>query len=97
MSDETPAAATEETKAPRRGVGTVAREAIAAGKSNEEALAAVKAEFPDSKTGLQTISWYRNSMRKVDSSIPSGREAKKAGEPAETPAAEGGEASDPLG
>lgn len=97
MSDETPAAATEETKAPRRGVGTVAREAIAAGKSNEEALAAVKAEFPDSKTGLQTISWYRNSMRKVDPSIPSGREAKKASEPAgeAAPATEG--EADPLG
>ncbi len=92
MSDETKPAAAEDPKTPKRGVGTVAREAIAAGKSNEEALAAVKAEFPDSKTGLQTISWYRNSMRKTDASIPSGREAKKSNEPA---GEAGGE--DPLG
>jgi hypothetical protein len=73
----------EEIKAPKRGVGTVAREAIAAGKTNQEALEAVQAEFPQSKTSLQTISWYRNSMRKTDKSIPSGRSVKKAAAPAE--------------
>ena len=96
MSDsETPAAAESTPKTPKRGVGAVAREALSRGLSNEEALAAVKAEFPDSKTGLQTISWYRNSMRKTDPSIPSGRDAKKAAEPA--PAAETKPAADPLG
>lgn len=89
MSDESAPAAAEKTKEPKRGVGTVAREAIAAGKSNEEALAAVKAEFPESKTGLQTISWYRNDMRKKDPSIPSGRDARKSDE---KPASEGDEA-----
>lgn len=73
----------EVKKAPRRGVGTVAKEAIAAGKTNEEALAAVQAEFPESKTSLQTISWYRNDMRKKNPAIPSGRQAKKANAPAE--------------
>lgn len=80
---------TKEPKAPRRGVGTVAKEAIAAGKTNEQALAAVQAEFPESKTSLQTISWYRNDMRKKDASVPSGRAAKKAAAPA---ASEGDEA-----
>ncbi len=81
-------------KIKKRGVGTVAREAIAAGMSNEDALAAVKAEFPDSKTSLQTVSWYRNSMRKDDPSIPSGRNAKKP--EGEAAPAEAGSA-DPLG
>lgn len=83
-------------KEPKRGVGTVAREAIAAGKSNEEALVQVLAEFPDAKTSLQTISWYRNDMRKSDPNVPTGRSVRK---PAE--AAEGGEpaggSEDPLG
>ena len=82
MSDDKMTATAESTKEPKRGVGTVAREAIRAGKTNEEALAAVVAEFPDSKTTLPTMSWYRNALRKEDPSIPSGRDAKKAGEPA---------------
>lgn len=76
MSDE--AASAAETKAPKRGVGTVAREAIRAGKTNEEALAAVQAEFPDANSSLATISWYRNDLRKKEQGIPSGREVKKA-------------------
>jgi len=74
MADE---AKTEE-KAPKRGVGTVAMEAIAAGKTNEEALEAVKAEFPEAKTSLASINWYRNKMRADDKSIPTARDLKKA-------------------
>ena len=74
MADE----AKTEDKAPKRGVGTVAMEAIAAGKTNEEALEAVKAEFPDAKTSLASINWYRNKMRADDKSIPTARDLKKA-------------------
>lgn len=70
--------ATAEDKATKRGVGTAAVEAIRAGKTNEEALEAVKAEFPDAKTSLASINWYRNKLRAEDKSVPTARELKKA-------------------
>jgi hypothetical protein len=79
---------TAEPKAPRRGVGTVIREAIAAGKTNEAALEAAQAEFPEAKTTLASVSWYRNEARKKDPTIPSARAVKKA---------KAEEAADPLG
>lgn len=85
----------KEPKEPKRGVGTVIKEAILAGKTNEDALAAAKAEFPDSKTTASTVSWYRNNLRKEQGDkILTAREAKKANEPAEAPAA--AETADPL-
>lgn len=83
---------TEETKTPKRGVGTVIREALLAGKTNEAALDAVKAEFPESSTTKSTVSWYRNELRKDGnpSKVPTAAEARKAAAPAP---AEGG---DPL-
>lgn len=72
--DET---ATEAAPA-KRGVGTVAQEAIKAGKTNEEALATVKGEFPDAKTTLSSVNWYRNKMRAEDKSIPTSRDLKNA-------------------
>ena len=63
----------------KRGVGTIIREALAANQTNEEALAAVKAEMPDAKTSASTVSWYRNAMRKEEgSTVPTARELKKA-------------------
>lgn len=67
----------KELKEKKRGVGTVAREAIAAGMTNEAALEAVKAEFPDKNTTLASINWYRGQMRKEDPSVPSARELNK--------------------
>lgn len=80
---------TTETKAPKaraRGIGTVAREAIQAGHANEHALAAVHAEFPEARTSLQTISWYRNDLRMKDPSIPSGRALRAAAKAAKVEA-----------
>lgn len=91
MSDETPA--TDEAKTPKRGIGTVIREAILAGASNEDALAAVKAEFPESKATLASVSWYRNDLRKKGQDVPTARAVKKAQAPAEAPQGE----PDPLG
>lgn len=70
----------EETKTPKRGVGTVVREALIAGKTNEQALEAVKAEFPESSTTKATISWHRNDLRKDGNphKVPTANEAKKA-------------------
>jgi len=65
-------------KAPRRGIGTVAREVIRAGGTNEEALEAVQKEFPEATTKMASINWYRNDERKKDPSIPLARELNKA-------------------
>lgn len=94
--NETAAAPAAEPKAPKRGVGTVVKEAILAGKSNEDALAAAKAEFPSAGTTASTVSWYRNQLRKDGHNVPTARELKKANAPAKEPKAPKGEAKDPL-
>ena len=65
----------------KRGVGTVAMEALRAGKTNEETLAAVKAEFPDKKTTLASVNWYRNKLRQDGEKVPTSRDLKKAADP----------------
>ena len=67
-----------EEKTPKRGIGTVAKEAIRGGATNEEALEAVKKQFPDANTSLSSINWYRNKMRDDgEEGILSARELKK--------------------
>lgn len=61
----------KEPKEPKRGVGAVAMEAILNGASNEEALAAVRKEFPDANTTKASINWYRNKLRK-DGTVSTG-------------------------
>lgn len=50
--------------------------AIRAGKSNKEALAAVKAALPNSKTTIATVSWYRQSLRRKGEQVPTAREVR---------------------
>lgn len=93
-------AETKEPKAPKRGVGTVAMEAILNGASNEEALAVVRKEFPDANTTKASINWYRNKLRKDGTvstggawkgkPVPNAREMAKAAKAA----AEGKDAKD---
>lgn len=45
-------------------IGDVARRALAAGDSNEEALAAVLLEHPGAKTKVASIKWYRSQLRR---------------------------------
>lgn len=66
-----------EDKQDKRTIGSVAVEAIREGKTNEEALEAVKAEFPDAKTSLASINWYRNKLRSDGEKVPTARELKK--------------------
>jgi len=74
-----PAKAEKAPKAPKGPtVGDVAIEAIRAGKTNEEALAIVKAKFPDAKTSMPSINWYRNKIRSEGEKVPTARELKKA-------------------
>jgi len=92
MSETQTAEAPAETKEKKRGVGNAAIDAIRAGKTNEDALKAVQAEFPDAKTTLASINWYRNKLRSDGEDIPTARDLKKAAKE------EGGDAKgDPLG
>ena len=69
--------AAEQTKEPKGpGVGDVAKELIRAGKTNEEVLAAVKEQFPDAKTSMASINWYRNKLRGDGENVPTARELK---------------------
>mgnify|MGYP000526583416 CR=1 FL=1 len=69
----------KEVKEPKCGVGTVAIEALKAGKTNEEVLKVVKAKFPDAKTSLASINWYRNKLRTTgNKTVKTARELKKA-------------------
>lgn len=70
------------------GIGAVAVAAILDGKTNEEALAAVKTAHPNAKTGMASINWYRNKLRSDGATlkgskkaVPTSREMKKADEP----------------
>ena len=93
-----------EPKEPKRGVGTVAMEAILNGASNEEALAAVRKEFPDANTTKASINWYRNKLRKDGTvstggawkgkPVPNAREMAKAAKATAEGKGEAGKASD---
>lgn len=48
----------------KRGSGARFRELILAGKSNEECLRTVRAEFPESKATLSDVAWNRGELRK---------------------------------
>ncbi len=69
--------APKEPKEPKRGVGTAVMEAIKAEHTNEEALEITLKEFPDARTSLASVNWYRNKMRSMDKTIPTARELKK--------------------
>jgi hypothetical protein len=75
-----------ETEKPKRNIGAVARGAIMAGKTNQEALDLVKKEFPNANTTLNSINWYRNDLRKKGANVPvvARSNAKKADPPAAT-------------
>lgn len=88
---------TKKKAAPKQGVGTVAVDALMAGKTNEEALAACQKAFPDAKTSLASINWYRNKLRAEGKKVPTARELKKkATKPASKKAGKKGGAKDPL-
>ena len=54
----------DQAKAKKRTIGAVAMDAIRSGKSNEQVLEAVRAEFPSAKTTVACVNWYRNKVRK---------------------------------
>jgi len=62
----TPAKKPAKTKPAVKGptIGSTATAAILAGKTNEQALAAVMKAFPKCSSNLGCMSWYRNQLRK---------------------------------
>ena len=63
-------------KTPGPGVGDVAKDLIRNNKTNEEVLAAIKEQFPDAKTSMASINWYRNKLRGDGENVPTARELK---------------------
>lgn len=90
---------------PVLGIGKVARELIAEGKTNEEVLAAVLKKFPTASTKIASIAWYRNDMIKKgekgvkhQSEVKEGLRAKEVKETkAEAKAAKGKAKEDAAG
>ena len=79
MSEETTNTGAESTenKEPKGpGVGDVAKTLIREGKTNEQVLAAIKEQFPDAKTSMASINWYRNKLRGDGENVPTARELK---------------------
>lgn len=69
-----PAPAEPKVKAP--GVGDVAKDLIRAGKSNEDVLKAIKEQFPEAKTSMASVNWYRNKLRGDGEDVPTARALK---------------------
>ena len=65
------------SNATQQTIGGVAKGAIRMGVTNVEALEAVKSEFPESKTSMACIQWYRAQLRKSGEPVPTAREARK--------------------
>ena len=59
-------------------IGGVACEAIRAGLTNDEVLTKVFEQFPNAKTSIASITWYRNSLKSGGENIPTSREIKAA-------------------
>lgn len=62
----------------RRTITLAIREALLAGKNNDETLEAVKKEFPSAKTSRNTVVIQRSKLRKEGKPIPSSWEANRA-------------------
>lgn len=79
MSEDTTNTGAEnaEAKEPKGpGVGDVAKTLIREGKTNEQVLAAIKEQFPEAKTSMASINWYRNKLRSDGEDVPTARSLK---------------------
>lgn len=56
-------------------IGIIAKGEIAKGHSDEEVLATVWANVPDSETTIECIQWYRSKMRSRGLPVPTSKEA----------------------
>ena len=58
-------------------IGEIARAYIVTGHSDEETLKVVKRTYPNSKTSLACIRYYRSQLRGEGHPVPTSGEAKK--------------------
>lgn len=85
----------KEPKEPKRGIGTVIMERLRAGDTNEQALAAARAEFPNCATTTASVNWYRSKLLKdPKSGVLSARELSKRLKAAEKAKTGGPDAED---
>ena len=54
----------EGAEGPAKGVGGLAMKLLAKGYSNERVLEEVQRAYPEAKTSLSSISWYRSDMKR---------------------------------
>ena len=66
------------TKSGQPTIGGVACDAIREGMTNDEVLTRVFEQFPNAKTSIASITWYRNSLKSGGENIPTSREIKAA-------------------
>lgn len=76
MTEDVKTNEAEQPKEKTPGVGDVAKDLIRGGKTNEEVLAAIKEQFPDAKTSMASINWYRNKLRGDGEEVPTARGLK---------------------
>ncbi len=57
-------------------IGSEAESAILAGKTNQEALEQVLKKFPDARTTLASVAWYRAKLRREGKNVPTDRKAR---------------------
>lgn len=60
-----------------QSIGEVAEGAIREGKTNAEALEAVRARFPEANTSPESVAWYRSRLRKAGEDVMSDVEARR--------------------
>ncbi len=81
------APAAKNSEAPKAKVPTIGSVAVAAiknGLNNEEVLKKIKAQFPEAKTQMASVNWYRNDLRSKGEKgvngkpVPTSRELNKA-------------------
>tara|TARA_R110002072_G_scaffold93924_3_gene207986 strand:- start:635 stop:970 length:336 start_codon:yes stop_codon:yes gene_type:complete len=63
-----------------QNIGQVAEDAIRKGATNDEALAKVRAKFPQAKTSPASIAWYRSNLRNQDSKVLTDAQARRVSE-----------------
>lgn len=61
----------------KRSPESIATAAIKRGKTNQEALAAVRRLYPASRLSLATINYYRNNLRRGHPHVLSDRECTR--------------------
>lgn len=60
-----------------QNIGDVVMETIRSGGTNADALAAARARFPQARTTLASVAWYRSHLRSKGEKIPTDAEVRR--------------------